>query len=175
MIKLKDLIIETWNSNIWPSDLWNSNIWNSDIWPSHVWEGENINEVADALNFWCLPSGKIEYVGDHIEWFLNNIDQDKFYGINRYGTPLWLDGFDEEGLPEEELCSEAEDRDVYNLAYSKGFVRLTKENNESSPLIFEYYPGKPPTQKQLKSIKDFTIEKGWKLQDGITNREVDLL
>ncbi len=39
MIKLKDLIIETWNSNIWPSNIWKSDIWNSDIWPSHVWEG----------------------------------------------------------------------------------------------------------------------------------------
>lgn len=40
MIKLKDLILETWNSNIWPSDIWNSHLWNSDTWNSNIWENE---------------------------------------------------------------------------------------------------------------------------------------
>jgi|SRR5579862_9324213 len=44
MIKLKNLILETWNSNIWPSNIWNSNIWNSDIWPSHIWENDEDDE-----------------------------------------------------------------------------------------------------------------------------------
>ena len=37
MIKLKDLILETWNSNIWPSNIWNSDIWKSSIWNSNIW------------------------------------------------------------------------------------------------------------------------------------------
>lgn len=37
MIKLKDLIIEGWNSNLWKSDLWNSHLWNSNTWNSDIW------------------------------------------------------------------------------------------------------------------------------------------
>ncbi len=51
MIKLKDLIIETWNSNIWPSNLWNSDIWNSEIWPSHIWENETDNNGFSEKRF----------------------------------------------------------------------------------------------------------------------------
>jgi len=70
MIKLKDIILETWNSNIWPSDIWNSQIWNSDIWPSHIWENdEDEKEPIDKRLGRCYElSGK--YVMHHDGWEL---------------------------------------------------------------------------------------------------------
>ncbi len=161
MIKLKDLIIEGWNSNIWPSDIWNSNLWNSDIWPSHVWEGQKqLNEIMGAKNFWMLPNGKIEDVGDHLDWYLDNVDSEWFK--------------DDKGFP---ICSDgsiAEPEDVYDDAYKKGYVRLVKEPVADTPLGFEYNRSRPPTPNQMKNLKDFAIENEWTLFDDTIRRHVEL-
>jgi len=158
MIKLKDLIIETWNSNIWMSDLWNS-----DIWPSHIWEGEKkpLNEILDFRNFWVLPDGRIEEVDDHISWFVTETNQDKYQ-------------MDDDGYPLDEWGAIAEPSDVYTLASEMGYIRITQEIKNNGPLEFDYVRDRPPTQRQLKSMKDLAIENRVELKNAVTDRMIDL-
>jgi len=48
MIKLKDLLRETWNSDIWSSHIWNSDIWNPGI-SSHHSDSES-DELMETDN-----------------------------------------------------------------------------------------------------------------------------
>ncbi len=161
MIKLKDLIIEGWNSNIWPSNIWNSDIWNSDIWPSHVWEGqEQLNEVMDFRNFWVLPSGQIEEVDDHLNWFTDNIETEFYHDEN--GIITFQDG------------TIAEPGDVYEKAGSMGYIRITQEIKNDGPLEFDYIRSVPPTQRQMKAMKDLALENHLELKDVVTGRMIDL-
>ncbi len=161
MIKLKDLIIETWNSNIWPSDLWNSDIWNSDIWPSHVWEGKKLDEwIGEGVkNYWLSPDGKMIEVYDHIEYVVEFIDPDSFYM--------------EDGYPMKDDGSIVEEDDVYEVAYAKQFVRVVIESNEKK-MYFSYGEGFPPNRKQLSELKNFAIEHQYELINSMNNRPVDL-
>ena len=106
-----------------------------------------------------MPNGDIKQVGDHLEWFTSTVDS-KFYYSGEGDFPTKSDG----SIPEIE--------EVYELAYKMGYVRLTKY---VEGLNVDYFRGNPPTQKQWKSIKDFAIDKGWKLFDGVTGKEIDLL
>ncbi len=161
MIKLKDIIIETWNSNIWPSDLWNSDIWNSDIWPSHVWEGKKIDEWIGpgVKNYWLSPDGKMIEVYDHIEYVVEFIDPDNFYMEEDY--PMTNDG----GIAEED--------EVYEAAYAKQFVRVVSEKKENT-MYFSYGEGHPPSRKQMAELRNFAIENKFQLVNAMNNRPVDL-
>ena len=152
MIKLKDLIIETWNSDIWMSDIWNSDIWNSNIDPSNIWEGEKqtLNEMMFAQNYWVLPDGKIIEVDDHISWFTDNIESPYFH--------------DEDGQPTNSDGSICEPEEVYEAASKMGYIRMLKPYEDEAPLNVDVDRGYPPKNIQLRNIRDFAIEKGWKLR-----------
>jgi hypothetical protein len=160
MIKLKDLIMEIWNSDIWPSNIWNSNIWNSDIWPSKVWEGQQLNEIIGYHNYWVLPSGKIEEVDDHINWFTDNVDSEFFH--------------DEDGFPTKEDGSICEPEEVYDAAYSMGYIRMTKEIKDDSPLMVDFSPQRLPSNIQWRNIRDFAIENGWQVYNAPLNKIIEL-
>lgn len=160
MIKLKNLIIETWNSNIWSSDIWKSDIWKSDIWPSHIWEGGEINEILDYRNFWVLPNATIEEVDDHLNWFTDNVETEFYH--------------DEDGIPTYQDGTIAEPGDVYEMAGSMGYIRITKALEDNGPFEFDYIRSVPPTQRQMKAMKDLAIENGVELKDLVTGRMVDL-
>jgi len=161
MIKLKDLIIETWNSNIWPSNIWKSDIWNSDIWPSHVWEGEKLDEWIGkgVKNYWLTPDGKLIEVYDHIEYVVEKIDPQAFYM--------------EDGYPMKDDGSIAEEDDVYEVAYAKQFVRVVAETSEKK-IYFSYGEGNPPNRRQLSELKNVAIEQRFELINAMNNRPIDL-
>jgi len=114
-------------------------------------------EIMGAKNFWMLPNGHIEEVCDHLGWVTDNVDLPYYH--------------DEDGFPITKDGSIAEESDVYDAAYRLGYVRLVKEAG-SGPLFFDYFSGLNNVQK--RSIRDFAIEKGWRLFDAITKKEIDL-
>ena len=107
-----------------------------------------------------MPDGQIEEVGDHIGWFTDNVESEFFH--------------DEDGLPIKQDGSIAEESDVYDAAYNLGYVRLVKQIGDY-PLMFDYSRSKPPTAKQIKTIKDFAIENQWDLYDSVIRRKIELL
>lgn len=117
-------------------------------------------EIMGAKNFWVLPDGEIEEVGDHIGWFTDNVESEFFH--------------DEDGFPIKQDGSIAEESDVYNAAYNLGYVRLVKQIGDY-PLMFDYDRNRPPTPKQIKAIKDFAIENHWELRDNTMRKYIDLL
>ncbi len=176
MIKLKDLITELWNSNLWNSNLddthlWNSNIDKSDIWnpgvsschsdesPDSEMNFGNLNEIMGAKNFWVLPNGNIEEVDDHLNWFTDNVESEFYH--------------DEDGFTTKADGSICEPEDVYEVASKMGYIRMLKEPGDKNPLTVDVEPSHPPTNLQTRNIRDFAIEHRWKLR-GIRSLEGDV-
>lgn len=118
-----------------------------------------INEIGGAKNFWVLPDGKIVECKDHVDWFMQNVESElEFDG----DYPIKSDG------------SIAEPSDVYEVAFALGYVRLVKEAG-NKPMLMDFDAGKPPTNLQLRNIRDFCIEHHWHLAYWNNRREIDLL
>ena len=119
-----------------------------------------LKEILNAKNFWMYPDGKIEDVKDHLTWAIENIK-----------LPYDFDG---DGYPINNNGSIVETEDVYNEIEKLGYVRVVKEM-ESDFLMFNYHPSKPPTNVQIRSLKNFAIENHWSLYDDNNRKEIELV
>jgi len=81
MIKLKHLIVEGWNSDIWNSNIEQSDLWNSNIEPSNVWESAAVESSTNK---------KIKPV---VKLFIYNVWKvmDKEDRFSPYQFSLWMD------------------------------------------------------------------------------------
>lgn len=117
-----------------------------------------LNEVAAAENYWVKPDGNIVEVYDHVDWFLNNVENDTFEIYD--------------GMPITKTGAIAELRDVYDLAESMGYIRIV--NDSEYPIYISYSLKRPPTNIQWRNIKNFAIENQKELHDATTNRPIEL-
>lgn len=117
-----------------------------------------ITEIFGAKNFWVLPDGKIVECADHVDWFMQNVESELDFDGD---YPIKSDG------------SIAEQSDVYNVAFAMGYVRLVKEAGDK-PVLMDFDPDRPPTNLQVRNIRDFAIEHHWRVVYWHNKREIDL-
>ena len=168
MIKLKDLIIETWNSNIWKSDLWNSHLWNSNIWNSDIWNPGISSHHSDSESeseFGDLNETEINQTYGHwISTDCKMIDVD--YSHEVVAREIIQKYIDSGKLSPEEIkqygdVSKLRVSDMENFLFGRGWIRGVTD------IGYYYVNGKPNqrlTSKQRVALINYGIESKKKVE-----------
>jgi hypothetical protein len=120
---------------------------------------ETLTEILGAGNFWMTPSAEIVNCEDHLQWALENVDLSKLFPDVYPSVEEVMNGE-----------SEFDEEDIYYATEQRGYIRIVVENEKI--LSFNYTK---ISNKQLKELKDFCIERDYILFDAVKRKEIDLL
>jgi hypothetical protein len=109
--------------------------------------------------WWMHSDGSIEKVDNHLEWISDNLPLDDYYK-------------DDDLLVNKKTGSIADEESIYQEAYKRGMIRMVKAEGGSEPVYIGYSKSVGVSPKQMKALKDFCIENGYPLRDGVTGRDV---
>jgi GNAT superfamily N-acetyltransferase len=100
--------------------------------------------LGNWICYWLDKNGKMIEVSDHIQFILDNFD-----------TPFVIG---DDGLPVNNDGSVSEEGDVYDFAYSKLKMIRVAVSKVYNEMFYSYNKFYPPNNKQMKELKDFSME-----------------
>ncbi len=118
-----------------------------------------LKEILNSRGYWILPNGGVEEVDNHINWLMLNVNITGFSFENGYVVTAKGDIADE--------------YDIYTAAFKMGYIRVVEFSN-SNDLAFNYLPSKPPTNLQIRELKNLAIETERELYDVVKKQHIEV-